>query len=954
MASVIPMDLADLVIRADSVVEVRVSSAEARRGRGSKSAERAGIVTDNRLRVTRVLKGARSADITITQPGGTVGSVRLEVTELPEFSPGERCILFLNAQGGVVGGYQGKLLVENGQVPGLGLSLSDARKRIQDLAGGASSAQRRLREKAVTTEQPERLSMDVSASVADAGTVTAATVSAQAAAVLFESTFEGGSTAGWTIVENPTWGTTTYKANTGSYSLYGGKSGSLGVNPPGPIPQLMNPMMTRTVNLSGYNSATLEFDVYNDMTLSGYNWLAVGFKTPSMTEHSYDYSSFAMGTSLGWRHISLDLRAVQDDITYQYSDFTGQSSVEILFDFYHAEGTADEGVYVDNIKLTAENLALPTVSSISPQGRNAGTHETVTITGTGFGSSRGAGKVRFLHGASMNGTTVDATVYTSWTDTEVVCEVPRYAQGGPVVVVNGSGATSTGIAYTTGFSTGGMKFSDSYARYKINENTSDLIGEGAAIQAAFPAWSAAGSMFRVAYLGTTTTTDNSTTAERNKLNEIFFASSGFTDSGILAWNRYWYEGSVIVESDIVFNDFHPWANGAVVGKFDIQSVALHELGHTVGLDDQYLDYSEVMGAGKYNSTRRALTQAEINGAIYVHGADEVVPPTAPVVYSTTHGSQTAWYANSSPAFTFSATDSSGIGGYSYVMDKLVGTVPDTNAEPGGTSKAYSGLATGQWYFHVRALDARGNWGPTTTRGVRIDTVAPTVSADVVSSYVGTATIGFSAADAHSQVAAIEYRLDSGDWTTGSAVTVAYRGTHSLDVRARDRAGNTSSARSYSFVVSSAISRVDQADPRIVYRGSWRRSFSTAFWQGSIFTASTASASVNLSFKGSSVVLLGTKGPSAGKVRMTLDNGSPTIVDLYAASTSYRTALLSVSGLDSAASHTVKLEWTGTKNAASSGTAVTLDAVDIEGTVTQAVSDGVLSHRASRRHAARRW
>jgi hypothetical protein len=78
----------------------------------------------------------------------------------------------------------------------------------------------------------------------------------------------------------------------------------------------------------------------------------------------------------------------------------------------------------------------PTVDGVTPPSGPVGT--TVTLTGSFFGNSRGTGtnasKVLF------NG--VPATVYTTWSDANIVCKVPKGATSGQVKVT-AAGKTST-------------------------------------------------------------------------------------------------------------------------------------------------------------------------------------------------------------------------------------------------------------------------------------------------------------------------------------------------------------------------------------------------------------------------------------------------------------------------------------------------------------------------------
>ncbi len=390
------------------------------------------------------------------------------------------------------------------------------------------------------------------------------------------------------------------------------------------------------------------------------------------------------------------------------------------------EELRDDPVLMAEEGSTVNVAASAIISAISPSFANAGIGEQITITGSGFGSSQGTGSVTFLRGDSQSGDRVAGSV-VFWSDTRVVVVVPRLAESGPVILSTGAGVVSNGYVYKIGFSASGYKWTSSAITYRINANTADTSGESAAIQRAFATWNDCGADFSVLYGGVSSATTYPISA-MDGYNDIYFSSSSGFPTGVLAMNYYWYSGtSTMVESDIIFNDGYLWADGAVTGRIDVQTVALHELGHTVGLDDQYGDTDEVMGAGLMGSTRRTLSSYDIAGAKYVHGevsAVDTVAPGAPSVTSSTHPSQATWYASTDLELAFSASDPSGIAGYSYVLDMASATVPDMTMESVDGAASYSDIEDGEWYFHVRAVDGAGNWGTTTHFRVRVDTSDP--------------------------------------------------------------------------------------------------------------------------------------------------------------------------------------------------------------------------------------
>lgn len=334
--------------------------------------------------------------------------------------------------------------------------------------------------------------------------------------------------------------------------------------------------------------------------------------------------------------------------------------------------------------------ALAGISSISPGSADAGIGQQVTISGSGFGSTRGG--VSFLHGASVSGDRVQATSIVSWTDSQVVVEVPRRAQGGSVHVTTAGGTTYQSPSFDIGFSGSGLTFPAYPVNYYINENTGDMTGEGSQVRAALATWNESGSNFRVAYAGTSAMA--SADPDFDGRNDIGFASSGFL-SGVLAWNVLWYHGDSFIESNIAFNDAAPWGNGASNSFYDLQSIALHEMGHSVGLDDQYMDLSEVMGALPLNTTRRTLTQAEIRGSKWANGVPSVTVTATPAVWFDTISDSKLllhWKPAPSPDVTAYRL---------YERDQFIGEIPAESAW-------LSGLSAGTSYrFSVSGVDEFG-------------------------------------------------------------------------------------------------------------------------------------------------------------------------------------------------------------------------------------------------------
>ena len=190
---------------------------------------------------------------------------------------------------------------------------------------------------------------------------------------------------------------------------------------------------------------------------------------------------------------------------------------------------------------------------------------------------------------------------------------------------------------------------------------------------------------------------------------------------------------------------------------------------------------------------------------FVFFTDDATPPPMAALTSSTHPDPNAWYSDPAPSFAWSATDSSNIAGYKWVMDQNPAGEASVGYPYPDTSKAYEGLADGVRYFHVRAVDRAGNWGPTSTRAVRIDTGVPVTTDNADGKVHQEFTLQLTAADTLSGVAQTQYRIDGGTWKTGATVGLRVArspkrsglvpGTHTIEYRSVDAAGNAEDVRS---------------------------------------------------------------------------------------------------------------------------------------------------------------
>jgi len=176
----------------------------------------------------------------------------------------------------------------------------------------------------------------------------------------------------------------------------------------------------------------------------------------------------------------------------------------------------------------------------------------------------------------------------------------------------------------------------------------------------------------------------------------------------------------------------------------------------------------------------------------VSSRQDAVPPTTTSTLNGTVGNG-GWYRSNVRVTLSASDDGCGVTGTQYRVD-------------GGGWQNYSGAFTvsgdGSHTVEYHSTDVVGNTESVRSRTFRIDTTAPNTHNSLSGTaggggwYRSDVQVTLSANDATSGVAGTQYRIDGGSWQNyGGAFTVSGDGSHTVEYRSTDVAGNTESTRS---------------------------------------------------------------------------------------------------------------------------------------------------------------
>ena len=727
LAAVEELSLEELVVEARSVCQGVVTDVNPQWNN-----DHTMIYTDVTVSVDECLKGREGPEITLKIPGGTVGEITLWVSDTPTFEKDEEVILFLQEEYfQIVGWYQGKYTIEDDIVLEKAIPVNQFIGQIRAAmeTTGIPVESMPAQEKGLTepTKQHghenlnlvEQMRTDTTDDGKPEGTGKVEVPMAldswtNIMTEDFEGTFPGSK---WTLYGDPTWGDTSYRDRSGSWSGYCVDGGTNRVDPPGPYPNNVDGWMVYgPFDLSDASDAELLFHHWTK-TETDWDYLFVGASVNGTNFHGTRYSGDCTLGCLGWCSVNFDLTNVDT-----LGDLSGEPEVWIGFKFHSDSTNTYEGSYLDDITLRKElGCASPNITSTSPNTASAGTNTSVTIYGTGFGSSQGSSTVKFWR---VGSTWLDATV-VSWTNSQIVCRVPAGASShssNAVQVATSCGSDSYGFTVTFGYAGQQWPGTCPIMGYEINENTSDCTGEGADLQAGANTWNAVGdSCFSFRYDGATTRSAPS----RDNHNVFRWGSTG----GSIATAYSWISGSDVLEVDMVFEDSYTWNTDSSCpsNEMDVQNIATHELGHALRLLDLYgsPDSGKTMcGYGAAGETsKRTLHSTDIDGIEWIYPCATLSSPTLSLP---SNGSSTC---DSTPYFDWSSVS----GATSYhiqVDDNSSFSSPVINTTTSSSSYTpSSGLASGTYFWRVQASNACGYGGWSSTWSVTIQTTpaAPTLS-----------------------------------------------------------------------------------------------------------------------------------------------------------------------------------------------------------------------------------
>ncbi|MBJ6369404.1 T9SS type A sorting domain-containing protein [Snuella sedimenti] len=294
----------------------------------------------------------------------------------------------------------------------------------------------------------------------------------------------------------------------------------------------------------------------------------------------------------------------------------------------------DLNAETSKVTSTSKTAGTATITSFSATSASAGTKSILTITGNGFGETKGTiGFSDANYGGYLHTNALDNQV-KSWTDSKIEVEIPDRAGTGTFkvnTVLNGNLESANDL--TIDFAQINLEYNGTaYQTQHINDNgtggntwtmNTDFYNSDAkdAFARAFESWTC-GSGINWELANTTTTINKkdlydgvnvvtfSETMGSGMLGQCYSRYEGCYDGGEIKW--------YVTEMDIVFNANKNWNFSTAPpanDQIDFETVTVHELGHGHQLGhvvntNEVMHYSISSGA-----SLRTLSSQDLAGAM---------------------------------------------------------------------------------------------------------------------------------------------------------------------------------------------------------------------------------------------------------------------------------------------------------------------------------------------------
>lgn len=174
-----------------------------------------------------------------------------------------------------------------------------------------------------------------------------------------------------------------------------------------------------------------------------------------------------------------------------------------------------------------------------------------------------------------------------------------------------------------------LRWADTLVHFVVQSEGAPGINDGSdrtAIQAAFSAWGSSDNFLQLAEdadpaqrARTDWRSDDIHLVTWDDTNESGFFGSG---SGLVAATPVEFDPQTgaILDADVILDGTRPWSTTLEAGKFDVQAVVTHEVGHFLGLDHSAVHRATMNPAVKEGQTwQRSLESDDRAGATALYG-----------------------------------------------------------------------------------------------------------------------------------------------------------------------------------------------------------------------------------------------------------------------------------------------------------------------------------------------